>query len=29
MVELWLNKTKEAEVFRDRISVVEPSSGTC
>lgn len=28
MVKLWLNKSKEAEVVRDHISVVELSSGT-
>ena len=25
MLELWLNKVKEAEVVRDHISIVEPS----
>lgn len=29
MVELWLNKAKEAEVVMDHISVVEPFGGTC
>lgn len=28
MLELWLNKDKEAEVVRDYISIVEPSGRT-